>query len=79
MSVVNLISSDPEKRFAVHQRMAAAIVDVTKEKGGCLPQDLLERGFTKEETIEQWHMANAMAVIELKIMNSQAATGKKRA
>jgi hypothetical protein len=70
MIVIDVMNENPHNKFAPYQRMATAIVEVTKEKGGCLPQDLLEKGFTKEETIDRWHMAHAMAEIELKLMNS---------
>jgi len=67
MLVIDFISDNPKNKFAPYQRMANAIVDVTDKNGGCLPQDLLPLGFTKEETAERWHMADAMARVELKL------------
>jgi hypothetical protein len=67
MIVVDLVIENPKNKFAPYARMANAIIAVTKEKGGCLPQDLLEKGFSKEETVERWHMANAMASVDLKL------------
>ena len=60
--------NDPNSKFFPYQRMATAIIDLTRENGGCDPQDLLTHGFTKQETIDLWHMANEMAGVELRLM-----------
>lgn len=52
------------------ERMAAVIVEIIKEKGGCLPQDLAARGFTPDEIDRHWPMAKALAYVELNIMDS---------
>jgi hypothetical protein len=57
--------------------MANAIVEIKKEKGGCLPQDLHEKEFTPTEVAERWHMANAMADIEMKLMDSKPSHRKR--
>jgi hypothetical protein len=53
-----------DKDQAMHERMAKAIVDVMRKNGECLPQDLLPFGFTKDETIDYWHKAYAIAAVE---------------
>jgi hypothetical protein len=75
MCVTNLVSGKPESKFARYERMAKAIVELTKKNGGCLPQDLLQHDFTKQETIDLWHMANAMAEVELKLMKNPDVPG----
>ncbi len=75
MRVTDLISDKSENKYAPYERMATAIVDLTKKNGGCLPQDLLEHGFTKQETLDLWHMAEAMAQIELRLMENQNVPG----
>ena len=67
MIVIDLVSDNPENKFAPYQRMANAIIDLTRKNGECFPKDLLRFGFSKEETDERWHMANAMANVELKL------------
>lgn len=79
MMIVDLINNDPDKRFATYQRMATAIVDITCERGECVPADLMKRGFDRQEVLDRWHMANSMAAVELKLMDSQSAILKKRA
>ena len=78
MLIIDLMNESPSKRFSIYQHMATTIVDLTRENGGCLPQDLLQHGFTKEETVELWHMAHAMAEVELKHMESNAVPNFKR-
>ncbi len=67
MMVIDLTSDDPYKKFASHERMANAILDVMRKKGHCTQDDLLALGFSKQEVAELWHMAYAMADIELKL------------
>ena len=69
--VVDLITSDEDKKFAPAGRMAAAIIEVTQENGGCLPQDLNARGFTSAEVSQHWHMARSLAEVEMKLMNDK--------
>lgn len=68
MIVVDPVSENSKNKYAPYERMATAIVKITKENGGCLPHNLLEKGFTRQETVDLWHMAQAMAEIELKLM-----------
>jgi hypothetical protein len=57
-------TSAADAELTLAQRMAKAIVDVMRRNGECLPQDLLPLGFTKDETIDQWHKAYAIAIAE---------------
>jgi hypothetical protein len=70
MQVVGVINTEPEGKFGPAERMATAIVEIYREQGGCLPQDLLARGFTNEEIVRHWPMAYALAKVELNIMDS---------
>jgi hypothetical protein len=67
MLVIDLQSDNPANKFAPYQRMANVIIELTNKNGECFPEDLLKHGFSKEETRERWHMANAMAEVELKL------------
>lgn len=81
MMIVDLVSDNPEHTFALYQRMASAIIELTRAHGGCLPQDLLPLGFTREETVDQWHMAHAIASVELKLLDPDSRSlwkGKNR-
>jgi hypothetical protein len=78
MLVIDLISDNPKNKFAPYQHMANAIIDLANKNGECFPQDLLALGFTKQETDERWHMANAMAAVELKLMQSNATDVRGR-
>jgi hypothetical protein len=68
--VIDLIGVEFDEKFAPYQRMANVIIHLTRKNGGCLPQDLLARGFTIQETRDLWHMANAMANVELRLMKN---------
>ena len=71
MLVVDLITTDEDKRFAPAGRMAAAIIEITQENGGCLPQDLNALGFTPAEVSQHWHMAKSLADVEMRLMSDQ--------
>jgi len=66
--VAELIGLEFGRKFAPYQRMAGAIIDLTKRKGRCEPADLLPLGFTRQETLDLWHMAHAMVSVELRLM-----------
>ncbi len=76
--VIDLVTTDENKRFAPTGRMASAIIDLTRKNGGCLPQDLLPFGFTPQETIDLWQIANGMALIELKLIDSETFAKKRK-
>ena len=69
--VVDLITSDEDKKFAPAGRMATAIIEITRENGWCLPQDLNAKGFTPAEVAQHWHMARSLASVEIKLMNDK--------
>lgn len=69
MRVVDLVTEKPEAKFGPAERMATAMVEIYREQGGCLPQDLIAKGFTPEEIDRHWAMAKALALVELNIMN----------
>lgn len=74
--VVDLITTDEDKKFAPAGRMAAAIIAITHEQGGCLPQDLNEAGFSPAEVAAHWHMAKTLAEVEMKLMNERSVKQK---
>lgn len=76
LTVVDLVTSDDGKTFAPAGRMAGAIIEITREKGGCLPQDLNERGFTPTEVVKHWHMAQSLATVEINLMNDSPTKPK---
>lgn len=66
--VVDLITTDESKKFAPAASMATAIIELIQKNGGCLPQDLNERGFTPNEVSQYWPMAQSLATVELNLM-----------
>ena len=78
MMVIDIFGGDPNHKYAPCQRMANAIVKHIKEHGGCEPDDLHAIGFTREETAAHWHMAKAMASIELKWLDMDELPEEKR-
>lgn len=69
--VVDLITTAADKRFEPVARMADAIIDLTLQQGGCLPQDLLNEGFTQKDIAALWHFANTLAAVEIKHMEGK--------
>jgi hypothetical protein len=41
-----------------------------RENDGCLPHDLIAKGFTSEEISRHWAMAKALAQVELNMLDS---------
>jgi hypothetical protein len=76
--VVDLITSDEDKRFAPAGRMAAAIIDIMQESSGCLPQDLNAKGFTPAEIAQHWHLAKSLAEVEMKLMREKPTKPKRQ-
>lgn len=70
LRVVDLVTSNENKKFEPAGRMATAIIEITREQGGCLPQDLNARGFTPQEVFAHWDMAKSLAAVELKLMGA---------
>lgn len=55
-----------EESLAMVTRMADVIVDlVTAQEGRCKPDDLLAKGFTREEIDRHWKMAQALAYVRM--------------
>jgi hypothetical protein len=71
MFVVDLVTTDEDKRFAPAGRMAAAIIEITQDNGWCLPPDLNAKGFSPAEVAQHWHMARSLAAVEIKLMRDQ--------
>ena len=69
--VVDLITSDEDKTFAPAGRMAATIIEIMQENGGCLPQDLNAKGFTPDEVAQHWHLAKSLAEVEMKLLGDR--------
>jgi hypothetical protein len=76
LRVVDLVSTNDGPTFAPAGRMAAAIIDITMERGDCLPQDLNIKGFSPNEISEHWHMAESLAAVELKLMGKALTKSK---
>jgi hypothetical protein len=70
--IIDLIGVSFDKKFAPCQRMASAIINVSIKNGRCEPRDLLSLGFTRQETADLWHMASAMAGVELRLIKRAA-------
>jgi len=51
--------------FDMQQRMANVIVGILREKGECLPRDLREKGFSREEINRYLPMAFGLAKVQL--------------
>lgn len=70
--VVNFVVSELDRKFAPYQHMANVIIHLTRIHGECLPVDLLPLGYSKEEMSERWHMASAMAAVELRLIENRS-------
>ena len=77
LRVVDLVSSDEDKKYEPAGRMAAAIIEITRENGDCLPQDLNAKGFTPDEVVKHYHMAKSLAAVEMKLMSEKPTKPKK--
>jgi hypothetical protein len=67
LRIVDLVSDADDRRYEPAGRMAAAIIEIIQDNGDCLPQDLNARGFTPDEVVRHWHLAKAIAAVELKL------------
>lgn len=76
LRVVDLVGSDENKKYEPAGRMAIAIIEITHENGGCLPQDLNAKGFTADEVVTHWHMAQSLAAVEMKLMSENPTKPK---
>ena len=71
VQVVDLITTDQDKKYEPAGRLATAIVEIVQEQGDCLPQDLFEKGFSPREVFQHWHMALSLANVEINLMNEK--------
>lgn len=55
------------RKLALANRMATVIARIIKETGGCVPSDLLEKGFAAEEIDRHWPMASALVAVKLNL------------
>ena len=63
----NAITSGMDAKFATVGCMATVIIQIIRQKGECLPQDLYGKGFSSKEITEHWHMAESLAAVELRL------------
>lgn len=68
LQATNFDGVEFDDKYLPYQRMANAIIYLTQKNGECFPCDLLEVGFSGQETEERWHMADVMAAVELRLM-----------
>lgn len=66
--IVDLITTDPDRKFEPAGRLASAIIGVLQRQENCYPTDLKAVGFEAEEIDAHWHMAHTLAMVELKLM-----------
>jgi hypothetical protein len=78
MQIVDLVTTDENKKFEPAGRMAITIIEITREQGGCLPQDLNAKGFTPGEVAAHWHMAQSLAAVEMNLMNEHLIKPKRK-
>jgi len=78
LQIVDLVTSDDNKKFEPAGRMAAAIIDITQKQGGCLQQDLNSYGFTPDEVVRHWDMAKSLAAVELNLLSGQPLKASRR-
>jgi hypothetical protein len=76
LRVIDLVVTDDGRTFEPAGRMAAAIIELTQQNGSWLPQDLNSKGFTPDEVAAQWHMAESLAAVEIKLMGASPAKSK---
>jgi len=66
--VIDLITTDRDKKYELAARMADAIIDISLKQGDCMPRDLSNEGFVQQDITAHWHFANALAEVELRQM-----------
>jgi hypothetical protein len=61
-------TEQPHEGLAIVTRMTDAIVElVAEQEGRCNPDDLLAKGFTREEIDRHWKMAQALAYVKMNV------------
>lgn len=66
--VIDLITTDHDKKFEPAGCLASAIVSLLQQKRQCRPSELVAIGFAAEEVDAYWHMAHALALVEIHLM-----------
>lgn len=74
--VVDLITTKEDKKFALAGHMASAIIEAIQKKGQCLPQDLSANDFTSDQIAQNWHLASALASVEISLSRKIEITNK---
>jgi hypothetical protein len=69
LCVIDLVTTETDRKFEPAGRMAATVIEIIQEQGDCLPHDLKGRGFSLDEIAAHFHMAYSLANVELKLMN----------
>lgn len=77
MKIVDILTTGNNGKYAPYTAMANAIIDLSRQQGDCQPEDLLQAGFIPEDIQTRWHMAHAMASIELKLMQCADSSNSK--
>lgn len=70
--VVDLITTDQDRKFEPAGRLASVIIDLIQKQTNCRPNDLKAIGFPADEVDAHFHMAQALASVELKLMSAPA-------
>lgn len=66
--VTDWVGGTFDSKYVPHKHMANVIIDITNRNGACEPKDLLAFGFTRQQANDLWHIAKAMADVELRLM-----------
>lgn len=66
-NVVSLLTTAHDRKFEPAGRLAAAIIELHKTQSPCTPDDLRSHGFRDKQLANNWHLAMAIARIELKL------------
>lgn len=56
--------------LTTYDRMSETIAGIMQSTGGCVPQDMIAKGFTYEEIERYWPMAKALAHVRLNLMDA---------
>ena len=70
--VVDLVTTDEDQKFAPAAGMAGTILEIIQKHGRCTPCDLNEKGFTPDDIKRHWHMAYALARVELNLLSESS-------
>ncbi len=71
LRVVDLVTTDEDRKFEPAARMASAILDLLQRRNDCRPHDLTAVGFSSDEVSAHWHLAHSLASVELALMSGE--------